>query len=98
MQAKGEHSAILSTFIKLPFVIKFSLFLSGRLHRFYCIVFSFLFMSCYNTCVHVSLRLICDKRRVIITCFGCPTLYLEHVEVMTLCFKCQVLHENDHSL
>ena len=34
---QGEHSAILSTFIKLPFVNKifFFLFLSGRL-RFYC--------------------------------------------------------------
>ena len=33
-----EHSAILLTFIKLPFVIKIFVlsFLSGRLHRFYC--------------------------------------------------------------
>ena len=31
---QGEHSAILSTFIKLPFVIKvFFLFLSGRLRQ-----------------------------------------------------------------
>ena len=36
---KGEHSTIISTFIKLPFVIKvlFCLFLSGRFHRFHCI-------------------------------------------------------------
>ena len=35
---QGEHSAILSTIIKLPFVIKISVssFLSGVLHRFYC--------------------------------------------------------------
>ena len=34
-----EHSAILSTFIKLPFVIKilFCLFLVAVLHQFYCI-------------------------------------------------------------
>ena len=29
----GEHSAILSTFIMLPYVIKFCLFLSGRLRQ-----------------------------------------------------------------
>ena len=37
---QGEHSVILLTFIKLPFAIKilFCLFLSGRLHRCYCIL------------------------------------------------------------
>ena len=36
---QGEHSAILSTFIKLPFVIRslFCLSLVAVLHRFYCI-------------------------------------------------------------
>ena len=36
--SKGEHSAILSTVIKLPFVIKifFCQFLSDRLRRVYC--------------------------------------------------------------
>ena len=36
---QGEHSAILSTFIKLPFVIKIFCFVFFRvavLHRFYC--------------------------------------------------------------
>ena len=32
---QGEHSAILLTFIKLPFVNK-TLFLVAVLHRFYC--------------------------------------------------------------
>ena len=36
---QGEHSAILSTFIKLPFDIRIfvCLFLVAILHRFYCI-------------------------------------------------------------
>ena len=35
---QGEHSAILSTFIQLPIVIKIFVLsiLSDRLHRFYC--------------------------------------------------------------
>ena len=33
-----EHLAILTTFIKLPFFNLFCLFLSGCLHRFYCIL------------------------------------------------------------
>ena len=40
---QGEHSAILSTVIKLPFVIKifvFSIFCVAVLHRFYCILSS----------------------------------------------------------
>ena len=47
---QGEHSVILSTFIKLPFVIKifFVYFGVAVLHRFYCI-----FQDCDNIQDHV---------------------------------------------
>ena len=47
---QGEHSAIRSTFIKLPFVFVLSIFRVAVLHMFYCIKCTVPYLRNYSFC------------------------------------------------